>query len=44
MSENYDAIILGAGGPAARLRWFIGLLLLFLFWDLNSKWRAMFWL
>jgi hypothetical protein len=33
---------LGMGGPLDRLRTFAGTLMLFTFWDLHSKWRALF--
>jgi hypothetical protein len=35
-------LLLGAGGPLDRVRAFLGALMLFFFWDLNSKWRALF--
>jgi hypothetical protein len=36
------SLFLGMGGPLDRLRTFAGTLMLFTFWDLNSKWRALF--
>jgi hypothetical protein len=36
------SLFLGVGGPFDRLRTFAGTLMLFTFWDLHSKWRALF--
>ncbi len=36
------SLFLSMGGPLDRLRTFAGTLMLFTFWDLNSKWRALF--
>jgi ABC-2 type transport system permease protein len=36
------ALLLGAGGPLEHLRLFLGMWLLFGFWDLHTKWRGLF--
>jgi hypothetical protein len=36
------SLVLGGGGPLARLATFLGTWILFEFWHLNGKWRALF--
>jgi hypothetical protein len=42
ISASFVGLFLGVGGPLDRVRVFLGAWMLFLFWDLNSKWRALF--
>jgi hypothetical protein len=42
MGSLIVSLFLGMGGPLARLRVFAGAWMLFTFWDLNAKWRALF--